>query len=352
MTTQNYEEYWKLTLEYTDFNGLSFMKTLEIIVDFIDSNRSKKYSNQKYKELQKKVFAVFPKQDMGSVRKSINQFVKLGFVNFELRSYHENARDFLEARTNKKRQSIFSKIVYTNSSFNRSVTNDSSQREINFLIKTLEENGKLHKKDIIALMTIKIDRIRKGFLDSLELQGARKKAERIGFIKRKYNQVGYLYNLLGKLDDIVFIKDELYFTEDAKNIFGDEPGEEYRSRDPYLHRLYKNQLQEESFSIYGDTKCMLEKLAYPVLIASHIKPFIRSTNEEAYDANNGLLLSKNMDVLFDLGYISFENDGKIILSDRLSKDVKNYLKKYILDRVFINNKRLEYLKYHRSKVLV
>ena len=33
------------------------------------------------------------------------------------------------------------------------------------------------------------------------------------------------------------------------------------------------------------------KLAYPVLIASHIKPFIQSDETEAYDPNNGLLLA-------------------------------------------------------------
>ena len=51
------------------------------------------------------------------------------------------------------------------------------------------------------------------------------------------------------------------------------------------------QLKEESEDFFGDTKCMLEKLSYPVLVASHIKPFIQSNEKEAYDSNNGLLLS-------------------------------------------------------------
>jgi predicted restriction endonuclease len=44
---------------------------------------------------------------------------------------------------------------------------------------------------------------------------------------------------------------------------------------------------------------MLEKLSYPSLVASHIKPFIKSDDFEAYDPNNGILLSRNMDILFD-----------------------------------------------------
>jgi len=91
-------------------------------------------------------------------------------------------------------------------------------------------------------------------------------------------------------------------------------------------------------------------LAYPVLIASHIKPFIKSNDKEAYDANNGILLSRNMDMLFDLGYISFENDGTMIKSSKLSDDVKKNLADYALENSFINKKRLEYLKYHRKFV--
>lgn len=95
---------------------------------------------------------------------------------------------------------------------------------------------------------------------------------------------------------------------------------------------------------------MLEYLDYPSLVASHIKPFINSTKDEAYDPDNGLLLSKNMDMFFDLGYISFEEDGKILLSEELSDDLQNYLKGYALKSIFLTKKRLKYLKYHRKKV--
>jgi hypothetical protein len=54
------------------------------------------------------------------------------------------------------------------------------------------------------------------------------------------------------------------------------------------------------------------------LIASHILPWADSTNEQRLDVNNGLLLSPTYDALFDRHYISFENSGKIILSDNIS----------------------------------
>lgn len=56
-----------------------------------------------------------------------------------------------------------------------------------------------------------------------------------------------------------------------------------------------------------------------ILIASHIVPWKDANNDERLDVHNGILLSPNYDALFDRHLISFENDGKIILSETLSK---------------------------------
>ena len=94
----------------------------------------------------------------------------------------------------------------------------------------------------------------------------------------------------------------------------------------------------------------MEKLDYPVLIASHIKPFIKLEESEAYDPNNGLLLSRTMDSLFDLKYISFNDEGQIIFSKRLSQTVRTFLEKqnYSLDQTILTEKRKMYLEYHRN----
>ncbi|NQU87601.1 MAG: HNH endonuclease [Mariniphaga sp.] len=350
MTKQNYEDYWKLTVEYTDINMDGFRGTLQIIVDFIDAKSGSVYSKEIYKELQELVNEKYPKIDMGSVRKSINQFIKLGFVAYELQSYHESTKEFLEAKTNRRRRSLFSKIVYSNSSFNSSVTEESNQKEINFLLKTLEEVGKLHKKDIIGLMTVNIPNVAQGFFTEEQVAEARQRAEKIKFIERKYNQVSYLWTFLKKLDDLLIVGDVLCFEEDSQVIFGEKLQAQTGVRDGYLHRIYKNQLKNETDEKVGDVKCMLEKLAYPSLVASHIKPFVASKVNEAYDPNNGLLLSRNMDVLFDKGYMSFKDNGKIILSKRLDKGVVSSLNRYVLDTIFINDARLVYLDYHRKQV--
>lgn len=54
-----------------------------------------------------------------------------------------------------------------------------------------------------------------------------------------------------------------------------------------------------------------------VLIASHIVPWSESNDNERLDVSNGLLLSPTYDALFDRHFVSFENNGKIILSDAI-----------------------------------
>lgn len=349
MNEQNYEEYWSLTNAFTDYNGDKFLTTLKICIDFIDEFKREAYSPEKYTRLQLRIQEAIG-IELISIRKAINQLVKMGFINSFLASYQKESIEYLSARTNRKRNTILSKIVYSYSSFNKSINDDSKLHQLNFLINTLVEVGKLSKEDIIALMLVDIDDIKKGYLTRIELNHYVIMANHINFIERKYNQIGYLTNLLRKLDDIVFVNNELYFTEDAKQIFGENLEITTRKRNPYLHLIYKNQLKEESFSIYEDEKCMVEQISYPTLIASHIKPFIKSNEDEAYDPNNGILLSRNIDSLFDLGYITFSDNGEIIFASHLKQDVKDFISNYSLDNRFINAKRLEYLEYHRNEV--
>ncbi|WP_067172734.1 HNH endonuclease [Sulfurospirillum sp. UCH001] len=349
-TIQIYEEYWQLTNAFTDYNGEKFLTTLRVCIQFIDQYKIEEYSEEKYKRLQDTLEPHLQINKI-SIRKAINQLVKLGFINSFLVSYHPDSVEYSKNTTsNKKRESLLSKIVYSNSSFNRAVNRNSDLHQINFLIKTLIENSPLSQEEIIALMLVDISSIQKGYLEKNEILKYVNEAKEIDFISRKYNQIGYLINLLSKLDELKFVDDKLYFQEDAKRIFGEDVfyKETTKKRDPYLHRIYKNQLQEESIELFNKPVCMIEKLDYPVLIASHIKPFIDSNNDEAYDPNNGLLLSRSIDALFDLKYISFNQEGSIIFSSELSDEVKEAWKDYKLDARVLNPTRLTYLLYHND----
>ena len=344
MSEQNYEKYWSLTNAFTDYNSEKFLHTLEITLLFMQEFENEPYSQEKYEQLQARVN--FDSINEISVRKRINQLVKLGFINPKLHSFHPDSLLYIEAKTNRKRSSLLSKIVYSNSKLNASVKEDSSLHQINFLLKTLEEVGKLHINEIIGLMQVDISNVDKGYLTADEVNTVNIQAQTIDFQTRKYNQISHFLNLLKKLDDLVLVGEVLYFEEDVQVSLL----EKSNKRDGYLHRIYKNQLKEQARELFGEVKCMLECLAYPSLVASHIKPFINSQPHEAYDPNNGLLLSRNMDILFDQGYISFLDNGRILCVDSLTNEVKEYLKSYILNSTFLNDKRLEYLRYHRKNI--
>lgn len=54
-----------------------------------------------------------------------------------------------------------------------------------------------------------------------------------------------------------------------------------------------------------------------MLIASHILPWADADDNQRHDVHNGILLSPTYDALFDKHLITFENSGKIILSDSI-----------------------------------
>lgn len=56
----------------------------------------------------------------------------------------------------------------------------------------------------------------------------------------------------------------------------------------------------------------VDKLEY--LRASHTKPWRDASNEERLDGENGFLLTPDVDLLFDRGFISFEDSGKVLVS--------------------------------------
>ena len=90
-----------------------------------------------------------------------------------------------------------------------------------------------------------------------------------------------------------------------------------------------------------------------VLNASHIKPWKESNNRERLDVNNGLLLIPNLDKLFDGGYISFLNDGAILISQLVPKEEYDCLGlKSMYKLRSVNEKQLAYLQYHRECVYI
>jgi putative restriction endonuclease len=90
-----------------------------------------------------------------------------------------------------------------------------------------------------------------------------------------------------------------------------------------------------------------------LLVASHIKPWWLSTGQERIDPFNGLLPSPNLDKLFDRGYISFENNGVILISEFLSESDLNKLGISKSMRLYKTEEHcIPYLNFHRKEVLL
>ncbi|MBQ9673698.1 MAG: HNH endonuclease [Ruminococcus sp.] len=111
--------------------------------------------------------------------------------------------------------------------------------------------------------------------------------------------------------------------------------------------IFRKQLIEK----YG--KCIITGIDDKRLLnASHIKPWRSSNNKERLSPENGLLLSSLYDKLFDTGLISFNNDMKIIVSNKLSDENEKIIN-IQTDKVYIDNPSKEllgYMKYHRKNV--
>jgi hypothetical protein len=67
------------------------------------------------------------------------------------------------------------------------------------------------------------------------------------------------------------------------------------------------------------------------LIGSHIKPWRESTNEERLHGANGLLLTPTADHLFDRGFISFEDNGEVLISPVVDLGGKKDIRLMALD---------------------
>ena len=123
-------------------------------------------------------------------------------------------------------------------------------------------------------------------------------------------------------------------------------------RDPILMRIYRKLLFDESMSVYDRLICYACHLPWKGLVASHIKPLAtcikQQKMQEAYDKNNGLLLSPNIDAYFDKFDITFDDDGSIILGKNVPQEIRDIIKDYQIDKDVLNDERRKYLQYHRN----
>lgn len=112
---------------------------------------------------------------------------------------------------------------------------------------------------------------------------------------------------------------------------------------------------KQRVSAYERT-CRITKVDNPThLIASHIKPWRESNNDERLAAGNGLLLTPSIDHLFDRGFISFDDSGELILSpiaDKQSLTRMGVNTDKVINVSHFNGDQKHFLDYHRKEILL
>jgi putative restriction endonuclease len=102
--------------------------------------------------------------------------------------------------------------------------------------------------------------------------------------------------------------------------------------------------------------CRVTRVSQPeYLRASHSKPWRDSNNEERLDGENGLLLTPDVDSLFDRGFLSFEDNGDVLVSPVANRPAmaKMGLSADLLGNVgAFSEGQKKFLQFHREKIFL
>ena len=125
-----------------------------------------------------------------------------------------------------------------------------------------------------------------------------------------------------------------------------------------LARIGQGEYREQMKKLWNGSCAVTGCDIQETLIASHAKPWKICSDEERVDPHNGLLLSANLDALFDKGLITFDKEWKILFA---SPEIEEKCKKLGIDSLMrLNppkslserdkNKIEFFLQIHRNKV--
>ena len=114
-----------------------------------------------------------------------------------------------------------------------------------------------------------------------------------------------------------------------------------------LARIGQGQFRTDVLSDWHG-ECPITWIRIPeLLVASHIKPWAVSTNQERIDPGNGILLSALFDKFFDRGLITFSSLGEMLVSSLLSDADRLCCGIRPAITIDIAGKSKEYLEFHR-----
>lgn len=97
-------------------------------------------------------------------------------------------------------------------------------------------------------------------------------------------------------------------------------------------------------------KCALTEVdVQPVLRASHIKSWRDSNDSERLDPANGFLLVANVDALFDRHFISFDDQGRVLVCLTINRTTLEKIGLQAGQHIDLKPQNIAYLEGHRSE---
>jgi Predicted restriction endonuclease len=126
-----------------------------------------------------------------------------------------------------------------------------------------------------------------------------------------------------------------------------------------VRRLQQARLHQQKFRdallLRWQGTCAVTGIEETMLLrASHIKPYADSSAAECVSAHNGLLLAAGLDALFDKGFVTFDENGRLLRSDFLTPDVAAAfgLKEKMQLSDILTAEAHNFMRHHREKIFL
>ena len=177
----------------------------------------------------------------------------------------------------------------------------------------------------------------------------------IALIGREAHAVMEQAGMFGEVEEAIVREDSVLYeveTRVADHLQHDLAISETERRQ--LINARRGQGQFRSNVVFLEQCCRVTGVSnHEHLIASHIKPWRNADNRERIDGNNGLLLTPNVDHLFDKGFISFAGNGELQISPVADKSALVKMGIPVVGKFNVgafNPKQSKFLDYHVHEV--
>lgn len=157
-------------------------------------------------------------------------------------------------------------------------------------------------------------------------------------------------NALDRFLNILSAVGQKSAAQDLNEIFADVDLTETERLSLIAARIGQGKFRDNLMKEFN-SKCQVTGISRNELLrASHIKPWSKSSNGERIDCANGLLLSVQLDALFDSGLITFDDFGMLLSSSQLTYEEVEFYRLSGGVHIEMNGKRREFMAYHRNDV--